>query len=130
MDLAGCERIKQSESKGATLNEALFINTSLSALETLLMNISDQNVRSYRSNKLTRLLQPYFEFGKIRLFVTSNYESSQSIEFAKRCKGIKFHEREVRLESDRPLRTPRKGEKEDGKIKDKIEQMKKELMSR
>jgi hypothetical protein len=43
------------------------------------MNISDQNVRSYRGNKLTRLLQPYFEFGKIRLFVTSNYESTQSI---------------------------------------------------
>ena len=60
IDLAGCERIKESESKGATLNEALHINASLSALETLMMNISDQNVRSYRSNKLTRLLQPYF----------------------------------------------------------------------
>lgn len=40
VDLAGCERLKDSESKGTTLNEALHINSSLSSLETLLMNIS------------------------------------------------------------------------------------------
>jgi hypothetical protein len=32
IDLAGCERLKDSESKGVTLNEALHINSSLSAL--------------------------------------------------------------------------------------------------
>lgn len=96
IDLAGCERLKDSESKGLTLNEALHINSSLSSLETLLMNISDQNVRNYRSSKLTRILQPYIEFGSINLFVTSTGESINAVEFAKRCKGIRFMERELR----------------------------------
>ena len=95
VDLAGSERVKESESSGKTLTEAVHINTSLSALETLLMNIGQQSVRMYRGNKLTRLLQPFLESGKIRLFVTSNYENIQPIDFAKRCKGIKFMEREV-----------------------------------
>ena len=59
------------------------------------MNIGQQSVRMYRGNKLTRLLQPYLEAGKIRLFVTSNYENIQPIQFAKRCKGIRFMEREI-----------------------------------
>ena len=79
VDLAGSERIKESESSGKTLTEAVHINTSLSALETLLMNIGQQSVRMYRGNKLTRLLQPFLESGKIRLFVTSNYENIQPI---------------------------------------------------
>lgn len=79
IDLAGCERLKDSESKGITLNEALHINSSLSSLETLLMNISDQNVRNYRASKLTRILQPYIEYGKIHLFVTSTNESINAI---------------------------------------------------
>ena len=73
VDLAGSERIKESDSTGLKLNEAVHINSSLSALETLLMNIHDKSVRMYRGNKLTRLLQPFIECGKIRLFVTSNY---------------------------------------------------------
>jgi hypothetical protein len=73
VDLAGSERIKESESEGRTLEEAVYINASLSALETLLMNINEQSVRIYRGNKLTRLLQTFMEYGKIRLFVTSNY---------------------------------------------------------
>lgn len=32
VDLAGCERLKESESKGTTLSEALHINSSLSSL--------------------------------------------------------------------------------------------------
>lgn len=43
------------------------------------MNIDEQAVRMYRGNKLTRLLQPFMESGKIRLFVTSNYENIQPI---------------------------------------------------
>lgn len=71
VDLAGCERLKESESRGTTLHEALHINSSLSSLETLLMNISEQSIRNYRSSKLTRMLQPYLEKGRINLFVTA-----------------------------------------------------------
>jgi hypothetical protein len=60
------------------------------------MNVSEQNIRNYRSSKLTRLLQPYIEHGKINLFVTSTADSVNTIEFAKRCKGIKFMERDLR----------------------------------
>ena len=59
VDLAGSERIKESDSTGVKLNEAVHINSSLSALETLLMNINEKSVRMYRGNKLTRLLQPF-----------------------------------------------------------------------
>lgn len=79
IDLAGCERLKESQSKGTTLSEALHINSSLSSLETLLMNISDQNVRNYRASKLTRFLQPYIEYGKINLFVTSTGDSLNAV---------------------------------------------------
>ena len=79
IDLAGCERLKESESKGITLSEALHINSSLSSLETLLMNISEQTVRNYRSSKLTRILQPYFERGRINLFVTATKDSVSSV---------------------------------------------------
>jgi hypothetical protein len=96
IDLAGCERLKESESKGTTLSEALHINSSLSSLETLLMNISEQSVRNYRASKLTRILQPYFERGRINLFVTANREAAGSVEFAKRCKGIRFLEKDLR----------------------------------
>lgn len=93
VDLAGSERLKETESKGVNLSEAVHINSSLSALETLLINLSSNSHPTYRSNKLTRLLQPYFEQGRISLIVTHNSENVQSIEFAKRCKGIKFIER-------------------------------------
>ena len=78
------------------MNEALHINSSLSTLETLLMSISDQQVRNYRASKLTRILQPYIEHGRINLFVTSTADSTNAVEFAKRCKGIRFLERELR----------------------------------
>ena len=39
----------------------------------LCFNISDQNIRNYRSSKLTRILQPYIESGRINLFVTTNH---------------------------------------------------------
>lgn len=74
------------------------------------MNIDEQAVRMYRGNKLTRLLQPFMESGKIRLFVTSNYENIQPIEFAKRCKGIKFMEKELVPEHS-PSVSPAKSQK-------------------
>jgi len=43
------------------------------------MNISDQNVRNYRASKLTRFLQPYIEYGKINLFVTSTGDSLNAV---------------------------------------------------
>ena len=95
IDLAGCERLKETESKGVTMQEALHINSSLSSLETLLMRISEQKVRDYRSSKLTRVLQPYFEKGRINLFVTSTTENPNAVEFGRRCKGIRFMERDL-----------------------------------
>lgn len=54
------------------------------------MNISEQTIRNYRASKLTRMLQSFLERGKIHLFVTTTRDSASTIEFARRCKGIKF----------------------------------------
>ena len=63
IDLAGSERVKKSESEGQRLTEALFINTSLSALGKVVMSLDPDNSDKssdfvpYRDSKLTRLLQ-------------------------------------------------------------------------
>lgn len=60
VDLAGSERLRKSESTGLRMQEALSINSSLSALGKVVMAL-DPSVPAqyvpYRDSKLTRLLQ-------------------------------------------------------------------------
>jgi hypothetical protein len=62
VDLAGSERLKKSESQGMRLKEALFINSSLTALGKVVMALDPHNRGGlghvpYRDDKLTRVLQ-------------------------------------------------------------------------
>jgi hypothetical protein len=79
-------------------------------------------MRNYRSSKLTRLLQPYIEHGKINLFVTSTAESVNAVEFAKRCKGIKFMERDLR-QSNTPVKRSHIIEKNTNKTSKEVEEL-------
>lgn len=59
IDLAGSERIKKTHSKGIRLEEAKFINTSLSALSNVISALSSEKPDKhipYRTSKLTRIL--------------------------------------------------------------------------
>merc|ERR1719191_1688007 len=57
-DLAGCERVKRSEAVGERLQEAKYINRSLSALSDVIW-AKERRVAHvpYRNSKLTHLLQ-------------------------------------------------------------------------
>lgn len=78
-DLAGLERSKQTEATGKTAREATHINQSLLALSRCI-NTMISNQKSiakeqipYRTNKLTRLFQAYFEKrGMVKMIVNFN----------------------------------------------------------
>jgi kinesin family member 5 len=58
IDLAGSEKISKSGTEGKLLNEAIKINTSLSALGNVIHALSEGKSHiPYRDSKLTRLLQ-------------------------------------------------------------------------
>ena len=78
-DLAGLERSKQTEATGKTAKEASNINQSLLALSRCMNTmISNQKATTkeqipYRTNKLTRLFQAYFENrGMVKMIVNFN----------------------------------------------------------
>lgn len=56
VDLAGFER---SGGKATSLNETNDINTSLSALNRVLLNLSSGHKAIFRGNRLTEFLEPY-----------------------------------------------------------------------
>ena len=59
IDLAGSEKISKTNTEGKLLNEAIQINTSLSALGNVIHALSEGKSGHipYRDSKLTRLLQ-------------------------------------------------------------------------
>ena len=95
IDLAGSERVGSTSSSGLRLDEAKFINTSLSALGKVVSALSSNSQIHipYRDSKLTRLLQPFLN-GKVVLVATvsANYkaggETLSTLQFASRCKQV------------------------------------------
>jgi kinesin family member 5 len=100
IDLAGSERVKKSNSADTRLDEAKFINTSLSSLGNVISALAENNSEKfvpYRTSKLTRILKNSLT-GKSRISVictleisTENmYETYSTLLFADRCKEIRF----------------------------------------
>ena len=87
VDLAGCERVKQTKVEGAALREAQYINKSLSALSSVVLSLHRNNAHvPYRDSKLTRLLRPCLEGGRVLTLVhvspCSSTETVNALKFA------------------------------------------------
>jgi len=97
VDLAGSERLAHSQSEGRRFQEAVVINTSLSALGKVVLALGS-NHRShvpYRDSKLTRILQNSLGGNSFTTLLTTidpsahNFEESlNSLFFADRCKNV------------------------------------------
>ena len=96
IDLAGSERIKNTNATGDRLKEAQHISKSLSALGDVVCSLSSNAKHiPYRNSKLTFLLQDTLrEHSKVLMFVNINplpsyaSESICSLNFAARCKSV------------------------------------------
>ena len=90
VDLAGSERLDKSHSTGEALEEAKFINRSLSSLSNVFINIRNNSTHvNFRDSKLTLLLKDCLsKEGKTLMFVNlspiaeSAQESICSLNFA------------------------------------------------
>ncbi|KPA79215.1 putative kinesin [Leptomonas pyrrhocoris] len=87
VDLAGCERVKQTKVEGVALREAQYINKSLSALSSVVLSLHRNNAHvPYRDSKLTRLLRPCLEGGRVLTLVhvapCSSTETVNTLKFA------------------------------------------------
>ena len=95
IDLAGSERVGSTSSSGLRLDEAKFINSSLSALGKVISALSTENLTHipFRDSTLTRLLQPSLN-GKVVLVATVSPcykyggETLSTLQFASRCKQV------------------------------------------
>ncbi|RNF26475.1 putative C-terminal motor kinesin [Trypanosoma conorhini] len=98
VDLAGSERLEKSGAGGQQLKEAVSINKSLSALGDVIAGLA-QNVKHipFRNSVLTFLLQDSMAGqAKVLMFACvspASYnasESSSSLQFASRARGVTF----------------------------------------
>jgi kinesin family protein C2/C3 len=98
IDLAGSERLKNTNATGDRLKEAQSINKSLSALGDVINALgADQKHVPYRNSKLTFLLQDSLkQSAKCLMFVNINPsprsagESVCSLNFAARCRAVQL----------------------------------------
>jgi hypothetical protein len=99
VDLAGSERLAKSQSEGRRFQEAVVINSSLSALGKVVLALaSDPKAPRhvpYRDSKLTRILQNSLGGNSYTTLLTTidptavNFEESlNSLSFADRCKNV------------------------------------------
>ena len=107
VDRAGSERLDKSHSTGEAMEEAKFINRSLSALSSVFLNIRTNNHVNFRDSKLTLLLKDCLsKEGKTLMFVNlspiveSAQESLCSLNFAStanQCKQTQARRKVSRL---------------------------------
>jgi len=98
IDLAGSERVVQSEASGDRLKEAQYINKSLSALGDVVFALAQRNAHvPYRNSKLTQLLRSSLGGqAKTLMFVqinpdTESYsETISTLKFAERVSGVEL----------------------------------------
>ncbi|CUF04801.1 kinesin, putative [Bodo saltans] len=90
-DLAGSERLKQSQAEGVGVLEAQSINKSLSALCTVVTSLHQNSKHvPFRDSRLTRLLRPCLENGWVTALVHvppadgQRDEAIQTLKFAER----------------------------------------------
>ena len=124
VDLAGCERLKKSESQGVRLKEALHINTSLTALGKVINALdpsSEQTHVPYRDSKLTRVLQNSLGGNSITSVIAAIHPTSKhyeeclsTLQFANRCRNVRNHPRINYIEE---------GEDKDKRIKKLTEEL-------
>eukprot|EP00933_Yihiella_yeosuensis_P028208 TRINITY_DN22027_c1_g2_i1.p1 TRINITY_DN22027_c1_g2~~TRINITY_DN22027_c1_g2_i1.p1 ORF type:complete len:931 (-),score=209.68 TRINITY_DN22027_c1_g2_i1:157-2949(-) len=99
VDLAGSERLAKSKAEGVRFQEAMSINSSLTALGKVVLALASdpKTVKHvpYRDSKLTRILSPSLGGGtQVALLATVNprvedYEESlNTLSFADRCKNV------------------------------------------
>jgi len=97
VDLAGSERLAKSQSEGRRFQEAVIINSSLSALGKVVLALASDRPRHipYRDSKLTRILQNSLGGNSYTTLLTAidpsaaNYEESlNSLFFADRCQNV------------------------------------------
>ncbi len=97
VDLAGSEKIKQTKASGQVLEEARAINSSLSTLGRVLVQLNEgMKFISYRDSSLTTLLQDALRGrDKACIVVTVDcqaimkLETRNSLNFAERCSKVK-----------------------------------------
>eukprot|EP00743_Colponemidia_sp_Colp-15_P011470 GILK01012801.1.p1 GENE.GILK01012801.1~~GILK01012801.1.p1 ORF type:complete len:968 (+),score=214.11 GILK01012801.1:43-2904(+) len=108
VDLAGSERVRRTVSSGSRLDEAKFINGSLSALGNVVSALSDPKVTHvpFRDSKITRLLQNSLGgnsktvlIATVGPSVLNVHETVSTLQFACRCmdlrlKAARLHEHE------------------------------------
>ena len=92
VDLAGSERVRKTRASGRRLKEAQSINSSLSALGNVILNLSKGGAFiSFRESKLTRILQNSLKGdSKIAILATVSsreediHETISTLQFANR----------------------------------------------
>jgi hypothetical protein len=103
VDLAGSERVKRSGVVGKGMQEAVFVNSSLSTLGLVVHSLCAKQQQStkhipFRDSKMTRVLRPSFVSPSAKvIFVTNISPTSQSyvetlnsMRFASRLKDLKY----------------------------------------
>ena len=97
VDLAGSERVRKTSSTGLRLDEAKFINASLSTLGKVISSLVSQSSTHipYRDSKLTRVLKPSLSGGARMVLIATvgpayanGGESLSTLQFASRCKEV------------------------------------------
>eukprot|EP00929_Paragymnodinium_shiwhaense_P020781 TRINITY_DN13738_c1_g2_i1.p1 TRINITY_DN13738_c1_g2~~TRINITY_DN13738_c1_g2_i1.p1 ORF type:complete len:1030 (-),score=321.11 TRINITY_DN13738_c1_g2_i1:137-3226(-) len=99
VDLAGSERTAKSKAEGARFQEAVAINSALTALGRVVLALASERRASdhvpYRSSKLTRILQPSLSgnaqlvlLATVRQTAGDYEETLNTLSFADRCKNV------------------------------------------